>query len=432
LTMMAMLVRSGVRLANAAGSGLQRAGVSPVSLAEESLLSAARQATNLEDFGDDDFREPFRLLLRALESEANLTLLGRVVARRDLVGLLITRLRLQADRIRHPAIASEHIAQPVFIVGLPRSGSTLLHHLLGQDPLTRVPQAWEAMYPSPPPARATYDTDPRIAQATRQLRWLDWLAPDFKTIHPVGARLPLECIALMSASFRSTRFQAMYNIPSYEAWLEQGDMRPGYAFHRSVLQQLQWRAPGARWVLKAPSHLFAIDALLHTYPDARIVQTHRDPVTVIGSLASMSATLQGAFTDRLQPDAIGREILRWTRGLERSMQLRHGGPLPTDRFVDVHYHELTRDPLAVVRRIYTQFAMPFSRTAETAMGRFLADNPKDKHGPHRYTLERFGFDTEGLAHRFKGYSEYFEVPPESATRTRRSIPSSSRSASARH
>ena len=295
-------------------------------------------------------------------------MLGRVVARRDLIGLLITRLRLRADRIRHPEIAGEHIAQPVFIVGLPRSGSTLLHHLLGQDPLTRVPQAWEVMYPSPPPARATYDTDPRIAQATRQLRWIDWLAPDFKTIHPVGARLPLECIALMSASFRSTRFQAMYNVPSYEAWLEQGDMRPGYAFHRSVLQQLQWRVPGARWMLKAPSHLFAIDALLHTYPDARIVQTHRDPVTVIGSLASMSATLQGAFTDRLQPDAIGREILRWTRGLERSMQLRHGGPLPADRFVDVHYHELTRDPMKVVRRIYTQFAMPFSRDRRDGNG----------------------------------------------------------------
>jgi Sulfotransferase family len=419
---MAMLVRSGVRAANAAGSVLRRAGVSPVSLAEESLLSAARRATSLEDFGDDDFCEPFRLLLRSLDTEASLTMLGRVVARRDLIGLLITRLRLRADRVRHPEIAGEHIAQPVFIVGLPRTGSTLLHHLLGQDPLTRVPQAWEVMYPSPPPARATYDTDPRIAQATRQLRWLDWLAPDFKAIHPVGARLPLECIALMSASFRTTRFHSMYNVPSYEAWLEQEDMRPAYAFHHSVLQQLQWRAPGARWVLKAPSHLFAIDALLHTYPDARIVQTHRDPVTVVASLASMSVTLQRAFTDRVDPGAIGRETVRWIRGLERSMQLRHGGPLPADRFVDVHYHELTRDPMNVVRHIYTQFAMPLSQAAETAMERFLADNPKDKHGPHRYTLERFGFDTESLARRFKGYSEYFGVPPESATLSRRSIP----------
>jgi hypothetical protein len=168
--------------------------------------------------------------------------------------------------------------------------------------------------------------------------------------------------------------------------------------------------------------LFAIDALLHTYPDARIVQTHRDPVTVVASLASMSATLQRAFTDRVEPSAIGREIIRWTRGLERSMQLRHSDQLPAERFVDVHYHELIRDPMSIVRRIYTQFAMPLSRAAETPMERFIADNPKDKHGPHRYTLERFGLDTESLARRFKGYCEYFGVPPESPTLSRRCMP----------
>jgi hypothetical protein len=416
--MMPTIVRNGVLATNAVGAILRRAGVCPISLAEDSLFGAARRATGFDDFDGDDFREPLRLLLRSLENEASLTLLGRVAARRDLTGLLVTRLRLRADRVRHPEIAAERIAAPMFIVGLPRTGSTLLHHLLGQDPQVRVPQAWEVMYPSPPPTRAAYDSDPRIAQATRQLRWIDWLAPDFKAIHPVGAHLPLECIAIMSASFRSTRFQTTYNVRSYELWLEQEDMRPAYAFHRRFLQQLQWRAPGAPWVLKAPSHLFMIDALLDTYPDARIVQTHRDPVTVVASLASMSAALQRAFTDRVEPRDIGREVLqRWTSGLERSMHLRQSGRLSAERFVDVHYAELTRDPIGVARRIYTQFGLPWSATAEARMRQFLADNPQDKRGSHRYALENFGLDRDSLAHRFKGYCEYFDVPSEWASRS---------------
>ncbi len=407
------LVQAGIRATNATGSALFRTGLRPVSLSEADLLAAARRATGLDDFGAGDFREPLRRLARALESEAELTLLGRVVARRDLGGLLANRLRLQADRKRFPEIAAEPVAAPIFITGLPRTGSTLLHHLLGQDPGTRVSQAWEVMYPSPPPARATYATDRRIGQATSELRWIDWLAPHFKAIHPVGAQLPLECIAIMSASFRSIRFPVMYCVPSYEAWLEGEDMRPAYAFHRSVLQHLQWQAPGERWILKAPAHLFAFDALLATYPDARIVQTHRDPVTVVASLASMSAALQRAFTDRVEPRGIGREAVRlWTNGLERSVELRRSGHLAAERVVDVHYAELTRDPIAVVRRIYARFDMPLNALAEMRMRQFLADNPKAKHGPHRYALESYGLDAEDLARCCKGYCEYFGVPFE--------------------
>ncbi len=300
MTLTPAVIGAGIRATNVVGSMLSGMGFRLVSLDERDLLDAARRATGLEDFGDDDFREPFRRLLAGLETEADLTLVGRIAAHRDLTGLLVNRLRLEEDRTRHPEIASRPIAAPIFIVGLPRSGSTLLHHLLGQDPDTRVPQAWEVMYPSPPPTRAAYETDPRIERAARQLRWLDWLAPDFKAIHPVGARLPLECIAIMSASFRSTRFQTTYNVPSYEAWLAGEDMRPAYAFHRRFLQHLQWRAPGVRWVLKAPAHVFSFDALLDTYPDARIVHTHRDPVT---SVAPERASVGGAIGRRALPGA---------------------------------------------------------------------------------------------------------------------------------
>jgi hypothetical protein len=407
------IVGAGIHTANALGSVLSQMGFAIVSLDERDLLDAARRATGLDDFGDDDFRDPLTRLLSCLENEADLTLVGRIAARRDLVGLLINRLRLQDDRKRHPEIASERIVAPIFIVGLPRTGSTLLHHLLSQDPDTRAAQAWEVMYPSPPPTRATYETDPRIEQARKQLRWLDWMAPDFKTIHPVGARLPLECIAVMSASFRATRFQTTYNVPSYEAWLNAQDMRPAYAFHRRFLQHLQWQAPGNRWVLKAPSHVFSFDALLDTYPDARLVQTHRDPVTVMASVASLSSVLHDAFSRRREATRFGQEVTtRWTDGLERSLELRQSGRVSPERVVDVQYRELARDPMTTVCRIYEQFGMPLTSPADQRMRAFLAENQQNKHGRHRYELQAFGLDAQDLAHRFKAYSDYFGVPSE--------------------
>jgi hypothetical protein len=407
------MVGVGIRTANALGVVLGRMGVPLVSLDQQDLFEAARRATGLDDFGDDDFRDPLALLLSCLETEADLTLVGRIAASRDVIGLLINRLRLEEDRKQNPGIAAERIAAPIFIVGLPRSGSTLLHHLLAQDPDIRAAQAWEIMRPSPPPMRATYETDPRIEQARKQLRWLDRLAPDFKAIHPVGAQLPLECIAIMSASFRATRFQTTYNVPTYEAWLNQQDMRPAYAFHRRFLQHLQWGAPGRCWILKAPAHVFAFDALLDTYPDARLVQTHRDPVTAMASVASLSSVLHQAFSWQREASRFGHEVAdRWTNGLRHTLELRRSGRVAPERVVDVQYRELTKDPLATVRRIYEQFSMPLSAVAERRMRAFLAENQQDKHGRHHYDLENFGLDPQDLAQRFKAYSEYFGVPSE--------------------
>ena len=408
-------LRAAIRATNRMGSVLSRAGLPTIALDGQRLLDAARRATRLEDFGDDAFREPLRLLLRGLETEARLTLLGRIVARQDMVGLLVNRLRLQDDWERNPAIGAEEIRRPIFIVGLPRTGSTLLHHLLAEDPGSRVAQAWEVMCPSPPPTRERYETDPRIARAARQLRWLDTLTPDFKAIHSVGAQLALECIAIMSSSFLCWRFNTMYRVPTYQDWLEGQDLRPAYRFHRRFLQQLQWRAPASRWVLKAPSHMLAFDALLETYPDAQIVQTHRDPLTVLASAASLTAVLYGAFTDEPDLAEIGREVSRrWTIGIERALQFRGSGRVAADRFLDVHYHDLIRDPMATVRRIYGHLGIPLTGDAEARMRRFLAENPKDKHGPHRYSLETFGLDADDLACRFKGYREHFGIPSESA------------------
>ncbi len=406
------LVRSGLGVLNRAGAALERAGVALVSLDEGRLVDAASRATGFSDFGGDEFRGPLRVLLRSLASEARLTLLGRIAARADLVGLLESRLRLARDRTIHPGIADEQIARPLFIVGLPRTGSTLLHQLLAQDPAARVARAWEVMEPSPPPEGG--QSDPRIARAARRLTWFDRLAPEFKTVHPLGAELPLECIAIMSASFVSPRFHTTYHVPSYQAWLAGADLGPAYAFHRRFLQHLQWRAPAGHWVLKAPSHVFGFEALFDTYPDARVVQTHRDPLTVLASVASLTLVLQRAFTDHLDLAEIGEEVTgRWQRGLERAMETRRHVHRD-ERFFDVRYHDLARDPMAAVRGIYDRFGMALSDDAEARMRRFLAAHPKDRHGSHRYSLGMFGLDARDLRQRFKSYCERFGIEVESA------------------
>jgi len=414
MTMIASAARGAIRAANTTGRGLRRLGIEAVSLDERSLLAAARRETGLEDFGGDEFHEPLKLVLEGLETEARLTLLGRLVARRDLLGLLTNRLRLAEDRKRHPGIAEQRIARPFVIIGLPRTGSTLLHHLISQDPASRAPLAWEVMTPSPPPEAALYDTDPRIAEAERKLRWLDWLAPDFKAIHPLGARLAIECIAILSHTFLASRFHTTYRTPSYQAWLKKQDVRSAYAYHRQFLQHLQWRTPADRWVLKAPAHLYALDALLAIYPDALIVQTHRDPRVVLGSVASLTLSLQSAFAGPLDLEEIGREVVQsWSEALERGMHVRHSDPAGARRFVDVRYQQLLADPIGTVRRIYTHFDLPLSAEAEHRMRSHLGDNPQHKHGRHAYDLKAFGLDGPSLDRQFRSYREFFAVEPES-------------------
>ena len=398
---------------NAVGRPLQRSGVPQLSLDHRAILDEAIRRTGLHDWGGNEFREPLRLLLHCLDTEAHLTPLGRVTARNDTRALLENRLRLVEDRKRNPGIADTPIRAPLFIVGLPRTGSTLLHHLMAMDPTSRVAQAWEVMCPSPPPERARYETDPRIARAAKQLRWFDRIVPDFKKIHPLGARLALECLAITAGSFRSWRFNAMYRVPTYQEWLGHQDARSAYQFHRRFLQHLAWRAPGERWVLKAPSHLQSLDTLFETYPDALVVQTHRDPVTVLASVASLTAVLRSGFSDRVDRAEIGREVLRyWLRAIESSIRVRGSGQVAPRRFLDVHYLELVADPIGTVRRVYEHFGLPFTAESERRVRRHFADSQKDRNGQHEYSLDSFALDPGEIAAQFKGYLDHFGVQPE--------------------
>lgn len=387
-------------------------------LDERTLVAAARRRARCSDFGEPAVHEPLSRLLQSLETEAQLNLMGRIAAREDLTRILANRLSLERDRQLHPEIAAEEIRRPLVIAGLPRSGSTLLYNLLAQDPANRVPLNWETMYPSPPPERATHETDPRSARAERQIRWFGRLQPEFRKIHPVAARLPEECVVILSHSFMSFQFSSMYFVPSYQSWLDQQDLRPAYDFHRRFLQHLQWRCRGERWVLKAPPHLPALDALFAVYPDAGLILTHRDPLEVVASVASLHTVLRRAFSNAVEAAAVGPEVSQMlANDIVRGTQALDRGCVPPGRVLDVWYTDLLRDPLASVRRIYAHFDLPLRPEVEARMRSLPLEASQDRNGRHQYSLEEFGLDAETERRRYRSYCERFGLQRDQRTGT---------------
>jgi hypothetical protein len=403
----------GVRVMNRTGAALRKLGFPLMRLDADSLLQAARKSTGLTDFGHDRFRAPLDRLLASLETEAQLTMLGRVIARRDLVRLLENRLRQVDLRKRHREINWERIERPLFILGLPRTGTSILHELMAQDPANRVPMTWEVMHPFPPPETRTFHSDPRIAQVDAHFSGIDRLLPDFKTMHPMGARLPQECVAITQHEFASMIWHTSNRVPSYQNWLDGADLRHVYESHKRWLQVLQWKMPAERWVLKSPGHLWALESLLAVYPDARIVQNHRDPLKVVASLVSLVCTLRSLAMEEVDPHEVG---LDWTQrlaaGLDHAMRVRDEAKLPESQVLDIPFREFMADEIVMVRKIYQHFGMEYSAEAERRMRAFLAANAADKHGRHSYDLSLGGLDEATERKRYAAYQQRFGIPSE--------------------
>jgi hypothetical protein len=400
-------VNGAVGALNATGRVLRAAGLDGPSLDVDGLRRAAFRRAGSEDFGDWSFEEPLSRLVESYCTEADLTTLGRVTVRELLVSLLENLLLLETERVRNPRVEQQRVTAPVFIVGLPRTGTTHLHGLMSQDPANRAPSTWEVMYP------ATRSSQPGAIERARartlnRLGWAKRLAPDFMRIHPIAPDLPQECIAIGAQVFMSIQFHTTHNVPSYEDWFERTSQDLGYGFHHRFLQHLQAERPGTRWVLKAPGHLFGLEALLKRYPDARIVQTHRDPLRVVASMASHATVLRRAFSDNADPEQIAADWTgRWARALDTFLAVRDRAPAA--QFLDVNYDDIERSPLATIERVYDFLGWPLSAAARGAMEGFLAANPKNKHGVHRYTLEQYGLDRNAEIKRFRRYCERFQI-----------------------
>ena len=397
-----MAASRAIDLFNKLGGGLEAAG----------LLSRNRSARELIETYLGEAEHSLQLepaldrLIRACRGQADLTPVGRIAVRRHIADLLGNLARMQRTWAGGGPRDRERIDRPIFITGLPRTGSTLLHALLAQDPTNRTPASWEVMRPPTAPGQA----DRSIRYCDRRLRWARRLAPEFQAIHAVGATLPEECIAIHAYVFRSIVFHTTWRVPAYQDWLERDDQRIAYRFHRRFLEHLQYVGGYGRWILKAPGHMFGIRALAEVYPDATIVQTHRDPLRVAASLASQATVLRAAFSDRTNPAAIAQDWLeRWWRANDNLLDFRERAD---NACIDVYYHELVKDPLATVRDLYAQLGRTLSVEARDRMARYLSDNPKGRHGSHRYSLEAFDLDSKAILDRLERYRSRFSIEQE--------------------
>ena len=404
-----------IRAFNALGRGASRLGVRGFSLAQSPLLAAARAEAKLDDLGSESFLPGLRVLLASLEADARLNAFGRYYARRQVLELLICRLRLVDWRKRHAEVAEQQITRPLFVLGLPRTGTTLLYSLLALDPAHRSPLSWEIDDPCPPAEAASYASDARIAKSEWRFSQLRELARGIQAIHPVGAALPQECIVITASEFASIRFEMCFDVPTYQDWLLEADMTGCYDWHKRFLQHLQSRFAKERWVLKSPGHLGMIDALLGAYPDALIVQTHRDPRRVVPSVSSLEWTLRQVASDALDPRALGKQQLRaWSKTLRMGMRAREKRAAQASQFLDLHFHEIAADALGCVRRIYAHFGLSLTPEFELRMRDYVAAHPREEHGAHRYTLAGFGLSTQEVDDAFADYVARFGVRREGA------------------
>jgi hypothetical protein len=386
----------------------------PLIFTTESLIAEGRErADGREDFGAPQFLEGLERFVRSLHDDARLNMVGQHIAKGRALQHIVNRLNYVGDRQQYPAIAEQKIVKPVFIVGLGRTGSTILHDILAQDPASRAPLTWEVTYPSPPPRTATFETDPRIAKTEAGFPPMDVRREKFKAMHPTGAQLSQECVVMMGDTMSTPLFHNQFRVPSYQDWVDTADRSHVYDFHKQQLQHLQSGHKLDRWVLKTGAHMWGLDHLLATYPDARIVFTHRDPVKSLTSYASLTALVREMGSDHVDKFEVAKDWnARLTAKLQRAIAVRAAKEYPDAIFYDMKFSEFVRDQFAVVQQIYEAFDLPMTDEAAARMKWFIADNPQGKHGIHRYEAHEYGIDPATVRAQFRPYIERFDLKPE--------------------
>ena len=378
----------------------------PTALMDTSLRRCRRM-----DFADRTFTEPLGKLISALQEEAELSAFGQLAVRFDALRCLDNQLHLDAAEEADPGVLERRIVRPIFITALPRSGSTFLHSLLALDQAVVVPRSWQLIYPYPS-RRMLGRRDNRRQRVARQFALFRLLSPELVGMHPLEADTPQECTDITAQVFQSLRFDTTYRIPSYRDWMDRNGHDMAYRFHRRFLQHLDAQsAPGKRWVLKSPDHVFALDALCNTYPDAHIVMLHRDPLSVLASVAKLTEILRRPFTRSVDRAEIGEEIsARWAEGAERMVAI-HSSP---NRILHLHYRDLVASPMSTVAALYRHCGMTLSTEAEARMIAFLRARPRGGYSVHRHRLEEFGLEATELRSRFARYRETFDAQAESS------------------
>ena len=380
-------------------------------ITSEQLLNIASHRTGLNDFGAPDFREPLDILLYSLKEEANLSTVGWS----KLVGIMLhklsTRLLIQEALRKTPEIAKQSISAPLFIVSLPRTGSTLLFNLLAKNPQNRAPELWELEFPTYSLGENDDKVKSKIEAVKKFLEGAHVAVPALKGIHLARAEDPEECTFLFQTCFRSPSYTIYANTPTYTAWHFSHDMTVAYAYYRTQLQILQWhqRHRGKQWIRKSPDHLRWLESLLKIFPDARIVMLHREPREVVASFCSLVLNFRSGYSESVNAKAIGRDALsRLSDNIERMMIARAADPCPS-RYYDLQYSDLLRNPVDAVHRLCDYFGLSVSGAFETELRAYATEKPhqKDKFGGHQYSAESFRLDPSHIDSLFQFYRERY-------------------------
>lgn len=369
------------------------------------LMDQACELTGLSDFGEPSFRKGLNKLVESVNKEAIPTELGELAMPGNIVAKLVNRLQIEECYRLHPEINEQEIKTPVFITGLPRTGSTALGHMLALDKDTRSLRGWEAAEPCPPPD-ISIKNDPRIDKHLKNLADIELMAPGLTEALPSNEHAPDECFFLLEYSLTDVAFNGFYHVPDYEDWaMTEGlaEMDAAYAYHKRILKLLQWKTPAKRWVLRSPIHSLHMNALLKTYPDARFVITHRQAEKVLPSICSLIILLRNCFLKNPEPIALGkRQVKQWELALRRLMEFRES--LGEQRFFDIYHSEQTLDPEPGLRKLYEFLGWKFSEDFASDLTTWQQNNPK---GQHKTDPSAFGLDLDAIKQRFGFYNDRF-------------------------
>ena len=381
----------------------------------DQLVDNSLKETGLDDFGGDSYREGLDVLVRDYNAglaKGWMNRQGRDMCARDSQHYLTRRLLVTDYLKRHADLTAAPIEKPVFVMGIPRTGTTLLSNLLAADPARRSPLSWEIDEPVPPAKAGALTTDPRALARLEQERKILEMAPGVAKYYRGSAIYPNECVFFLAHDFKTLMIESKGRLPEYREFIFGCDMTSAYSYHRKFLQTLQAHNHGV-WNLKMPSHALHLDALMHEYPDARLIWTHRDPLTATGSFCSLIRFAFSLSTDEPPLDWIAENCV-WQAQQHAGRIMDFRDRYGEDRVIDVHYADLVNDPIAAMKALYAALGDDFTVAANAGMQAWLDDNPQNKFGRHEYRLHEFGLEANRVRSVFDRYLSRYEVATEGA------------------
>ncbi len=377
------------------------------------LVRRAQERTGLTDFGNASFTEPLEVLTRSYAEEAELGRFGQMTAQWDTLRFLSNLLVLREAEKKNPEILRQSIERPIFITGMPRSGTTFLHNLFSQDPSNRVVRCWETIYPNADCAGSPADPNGRARKVDRQLALFERLAPEIRLVHPMTAYSAQECSEITAHVFRSLRFDTTHNVPTYRAWLGGAGHLEAYRFHQRFLKHLQQERGPGRWILKCPDHVFALDAIRAIYPDACFIFLHRNPLEVLSSVARLTEVLRRPFTRHVDRGQIGKQVSdSWARGAAILVKEAETNG-SADSVAHLEFRTFVQDPFRTLATLYRRFGLTFSEELAMRVRGFIAERPNGGYGRNNARLEDYGLDAQAERGRYRDYMACFRLSESS-------------------